>query len=238
MRRRYQNDIKLYEYVINSNCIGGVIFVDGENVGTVSPSPFIYITPKPIISSISISGGVPPDNRELIDYWTENKTEIEGLKDLNLTVKQNGSNSRMLDVLWTYGPFYRASTPITCKKYKIYHNHAPESVHNASPGVYNLDYTYETTEEITETPGTAVREQLVPYDTTWHLNVVGGNVECMIQPSIEYKISVVAMVGVSSVIQDNSYVVFESDICLRLTVPTTNERLPDTNMIKQLRYDF
>lgn len=92
--------------------------------------------------------------------------------------------------------------------------------------------------QTTETPGTAVREQLVPYDTTWHLNVVGGNVECMIQPSIEYKISVVAMVGVSSVIQDNSYVVFESDICLRLTVPTTNERLPDTNMIKQLRYDF
>lgn len=63
MRRRYENDIKLYEYVINSNCIGGTIFVDGKNVGVVSSSSFslIYVTPKPTISSISISGGVPSE---------------------------------------------------------------------------------------------------------------------------------------------------------------------------------
>ena len=46
MRRRFENDIKLYEYVINSNCIGGTIFVDGKNVGVVSSSPLIYVTPN------------------------------------------------------------------------------------------------------------------------------------------------------------------------------------------------
>lgn len=86
MRRRYENNIKLYEYVINSNCIGGTIFVDGKNVGVVSSSSLIYVTPKPTISSISISGGVPSDNRELIDTYTENSTDIQGLDKIVIIV--------------------------------------------------------------------------------------------------------------------------------------------------------
>lgn len=62
MRRRYENDIKLYEYVINSNCIGGTIFVDGKNVGVVSSSSLIYVTPKPTISSISIQSNIQDDS--------------------------------------------------------------------------------------------------------------------------------------------------------------------------------
>lgn len=58
MRRRFENDIKLYEYVINSNCIGGTIFVDGKNVGVVSSSSLIYVTPKP--SLLLVSQGACP----------------------------------------------------------------------------------------------------------------------------------------------------------------------------------
>ena len=35
MRRRYQNNAKLYEYKIVSNCIGGCGYVNNELIGTV-----------------------------------------------------------------------------------------------------------------------------------------------------------------------------------------------------------
>lgn len=172
MRRRYENDIKLYEYVINSNCIGGTIFVDGENVGTVSSSPFIYITPKTIISSISISGGVPPsENRELIDTYTENSTDIQGLDKIAIIVSpQNGDNYHLLHVSLSAINFVLVSTPITYKKYKVYHNHAPESIYNVVPGLYNLNYTYEIKEETDQgTLGSPTYRGLYKDDSTWNL---------------------------------------------------------------------
>lgn len=117
MRRRYENNIKLYEYVINSNCIGGTIFVDGKNVGVVSSSPLIYVTPKPTISSISISGGVLSDNRELIDTYTENSTDIQGLDKIAIIVSpQNGNDYNILHVSLPVINFVLVSTPITYKK--------------------------------------------------------------------------------------------------------------------------
>ena len=117
MRRRYENNIKLYEYVINSNCIGGTIFVDGKNVGVVSSSPLIYVTPKPIISSISISGGLPSDNRELIDTHTKNSTDIQGLDKIAIIVfPQNGNDYNILHVSLPVINFVLVSTPITYKK--------------------------------------------------------------------------------------------------------------------------
>lgn len=238
MRRRYENDIKLYEYVINSNCIGGTILVDGKNVGTVSSSPLIYITPKTIISSISISGGVPPDNRELIDSYIENKTEIKGVEALGLKVERNNVNPRVLDIRWVYGPFYRVSTPITYKKYKIYHNHAPYAIYNVSPGVYNLDYIYETAQETIETPGSAVQNQIVPYNSIWYLNFVGGNVDHMGQSGIDYSITQLVNVGISSPIQDDSYIVIEGDLRLRLRMVEIGEDLDEIPVKQQVRYEF
>lgn len=47
MRRRFENNAKLYEYKIVSNCIGGGIYVDYELIGTVPDSgEFIYQSPK------------------------------------------------------------------------------------------------------------------------------------------------------------------------------------------------
>ncbi len=163
MRRRYQNDIKLYEYVINSNCIGGTIFVDGKNVGVVSSSPLIYVTPKPIISSISISGGLPSNNRELIDTYTKNSTDIQGLDKIAIIVfPQNGNDYNILHVSLPVINFVLVSTPITYKKYKVYHNHAPESIYNVVPGLYNLNYTYEIKEETDEgTPGSPTYKALL-----------------------------------------------------------------------------
>lgn len=162
MRRRYENDIKLYEYVINSNCIGGTIFVDEKNVGVVSSSPLIYVTPKPIISSISISGGLPSNNRELIDIYTENSTDIQGLDKIAIIVSpQNGNDYNILHVSLPVINFVLVSTPITYKKYKVYHNHAPESIYNVVPGLYNLNYTYEIKEETDEgTPGSPTYKAL------------------------------------------------------------------------------
>lgn len=35
MRRRFENNAKLYEYKIVSNCIGGSVYVNNELIGTV-----------------------------------------------------------------------------------------------------------------------------------------------------------------------------------------------------------
>lgn len=71
------------------------------------------------------------------------------------------------------------------------------------------------------------------------MNVVGGNVDYMgNQTGREYSITTVAMIGISSPIQDDSYIVFEAEIRLRLKVVTTAENLPDTNIISRFQYDF
>lgn len=174
----------------------------------------------------------------LNDSYTENKTEIEGIEDLKLTAKQNDTNSRMLDVYLAYGIFYRASTPITYNTYSVFEYRAPSDIHNVQPGQHYFNYIRTIKEETTQTPGTTVKDTLVPYDSRWILNVVRGNVDHMGPTGVEYSFNTVAMIGISSPIQDDSYIVFEAEIRLRLKVATTAENLPDMNIISRFQYDF
>lgn len=243
MRRRYQNDIKLYEYVINSNCIGGTIFVDGKNVGVVSSSPLTYVTPKPIISSISISGGLPYNNRELIDTYTENSTDIQGLDKIAIIVSpQNGNDYNNLHVSLPAINFVLVSTPITYRKYKVYHNHAPESIYNVVPGLYNLNYTYEIKEETDEgTPGIPTYKALYKDDSRWSLRVVDNNVniESKFNNTVLLLLNTVSVIHIKSDIQDDSYIVFKADVNLYLIDPNDRYNPVYNNTItKQLRYEF
>ena len=241
MRRRYENDIKLYEYVINSNCIGGTIFVDGKNVGVVSSSPLIYVTPKPIISSISISGGLPSDNRELIDTYTKNSTDIQGLDKIAIIVSpQNGNDYNILHVSLPVINFVLVSTPITYKKYKVYHNHAPESIYNVVPGLYNLNYTYEIKEETDEgTPGSPTYKALYEDESKWNLGVVDSNVNIEGRLNNTVSLNTVSIIHIQSNIQDDSYIVFKADVNLYLIDPSDRYNPVYNNTItKQLRYEF
>lgn len=241
MRRRYENNIKLYEYVINSNCIGGAIFVDGENVGTVSSSPLIYITPKPTIFSISISGGVPPDNRKLIDTYTENSTDIQGLDKIAIIVSpQNGNDYNILHVSLPVIDFVLVSTPITYRKYKVYHNYAPEAIYNVVPGLYNLNYTYEIKEETDEgAPGIPTYKALHKDNSKWNLGVVDSNVNIEGRLNNTVSLHTVSILHIQSDIQDDSYIVFKADVNLYLIDPSDGYNPVYNNTItKQLRYEF
>lgn len=47
MRRRFENNAKLYEYKIVSNCIGGGVIVEGKKVGTIPQGgQFIFLSKK------------------------------------------------------------------------------------------------------------------------------------------------------------------------------------------------
>lgn len=77
MRRRFENNAKLYEYKIVSNCIGGGIYVDYELIGTVPDSgEFIYQSPKKRLDSVYIQGGVPTEDRQEIDSWVDTTKQV------------------------------------------------------------------------------------------------------------------------------------------------------------------
>lgn len=241
MRRRYENDIKLYEYVINSNCIGGTISVDGKNVGVVSSSPLIYVTPKPIISSISISGGLPYDKRELIDTYTKNSTDIKGLDKIAIIVfPQNGNDYNILHISLPVINFVLVSTPITYKKYKVYHNHAPESIYNVVPGFYNLNYTCEIKGETDEgTPGSPTYKALYKDESKWHLAVVDCNVNIEGRLNNAVPLDTVSTIHIKSNIQDDSYIVFKAEVDLYLLDPSNGyDPVYNNTITKQLRYEF
>lgn len=239
MRRRFENNAKLYEYKIVSNCIGGGVIVEGKKVGAISQSGgFIFLSKKERLDSISIQGGVPSNQWLLNDSYTENKTEIEGIEDLKLNVLPNSSNPRLLEVNWVNGPLYRVSTPITYNIFTVYEYRAPSDISNVQPGEHCLNYIRTLREETMETPGAAVKDQLVLYNSTWQLNIVGGNVEYMGQSGILHEINTVVQVGISSPIQINSYIVFEGKLYLRLTVITTGEKLDEIPITQQVRYEF
>ena len=65
MRRRFENNAKLYEYKIVSNCIGGGVIIEGKKVGNIPQSgQFIFLSKKERLYSISIQGGVPIEDRQ------------------------------------------------------------------------------------------------------------------------------------------------------------------------------
>lgn len=77
MRRRFENNAKLYEYKIVSNCIGGEVIVERVKVGTIPQGgQFIFLSKKERLDSISVQGGVPMEDRQEIDNWVDTTTEL------------------------------------------------------------------------------------------------------------------------------------------------------------------
>lgn len=77
MRRRFENNAKLYEYKIVSNCIGGEVIVEGKKVGTIPQGgQFIFLSKKERLDSISVQGGVPMEDRQEID------SQVDTIKEL------------------------------------------------------------------------------------------------------------------------------------------------------------
>lgn len=77
MRRRFENNAKLYEYKIVSNCIGGEVIVERKKVGTIPQGgQFIFLSKKERLDSISVQGGVPMEDRQEIDSWVDTTEEL------------------------------------------------------------------------------------------------------------------------------------------------------------------
>lgn len=77
MRRRFENNAKLYEYKIVSNCIGGEVIVEGKKVGTIPQGgQFIFLSKKERLDSISVQGGVPMEDRQEIDSQVDTTEEL------------------------------------------------------------------------------------------------------------------------------------------------------------------
>lgn len=77
MRRRFENNSKLYEYKIVSNCIGGGVIVEGKKVGTIPQGgQFIFLSKKERLDSISVQGGVPMEDRQEIDSQVDTTEEL------------------------------------------------------------------------------------------------------------------------------------------------------------------
>lgn len=95
MRRRFENNAKLYEYKIVSNCIGGEVIVEGKKVGTIPQGgQFIFLSKKERLYSISVQGGVPMEDRQEID------SQVDTIKEL---LEQD---SVVLAIALTTSPYY------------------------------------------------------------------------------------------------------------------------------------
>lgn len=87
MRRRFETSLKIYEYQIVSNCIGGGVIIDDEIVGTVPQSGvFTFLSIKQRLGSISIQGGVPSNTKETISEQTESTKELVEKDDIKLII--------------------------------------------------------------------------------------------------------------------------------------------------------
>lgn len=95
MRRRYQNNAKLYEYKIVSNCIGGEVYVNNTLIGTVPDGgELIYQSLKKRLDNVYIQGGVPIEDRQEID------------SQVDTTEKLLEQDSMVLDIALTTSPYY------------------------------------------------------------------------------------------------------------------------------------
>lgn len=95
MRRRFENNAKLYEYKIVSNCIGGGVIVEEKKVGTIlQGGQFIFLSKKERLDSIRVQGGVPMEDRQEID------------SQVDTTEKLLEQDSMVLAIALTTSPYY------------------------------------------------------------------------------------------------------------------------------------
>lgn len=99
MRRRFENNAKLYEYKIVSNCIGGGVIVEGKEVGTIPQGgQFIFLSKKERLDSISVQGGVPMEDRQEIDSQVDTIKELLEQDSVALAIALTTSPSYGIEV--------------------------------------------------------------------------------------------------------------------------------------------
>lgn len=87
MRRRFENNSKLYEYKIVSNCIGGDVYVNNGLIGTVPDGgELIYQSSKKRLDNVYIQGGVPMEDRQEIDSQVDTTKELLEQDSVVLTI--------------------------------------------------------------------------------------------------------------------------------------------------------
>lgn len=181
MRRRFEISLKVYEYQIVSNCIGGGVIIDDEIVGTVPQSGvFTFLSIKQRLGSISIQGGVPSNTKETISEQTESTKELVEKDDIKLIIGRVESPSLgFLIRLYLPDQFTVREQE---KKYVTYREilyTAPGkkyNVNNDNPIVMNY------TSEQHEYPDTIIGDPVdkvyeTGSDTSWSCELVETNIE-------------------------------------------------------------
>lgn len=181
MRRRFETSLKIYEYQIVSNCIGGRVIIDDEIVGAVPRSGvFTFLSIKQRLSSISIRGGVPSNTKETISEQTESTKELVEKDDIKLIIGRVEYPSLGF-LIRLYSPD-RFTVREQEKKYVTYREisyTAPGkkyNVNNDNPIVMNY------TSEQHEYPDTIIGDPVdkiykTSSDTSWDCGLVKTNIE-------------------------------------------------------------
>ena len=198
MRRRFETSLKICEYQIVSNCIGGEVIIDDEIVGTVPPSGvFTFLSIKQRLSSISIQGGVPSNTKETISGQTESTKELVEKDDIKLLIGRVGSpSSGFLICLYLPDQFTVREQE---KKYVTYREisyTAPGkkyNVNNDNPIVMNY------TSEQHEYPDTIIGDPVdkiyeTGSDTSWDCGLVKTNIEPEPSPASFQNLTLTSMV--------------------------------------------
>ena len=222
MRRRFETSLKIYEYQIVSNCIGGGVIIDDEIVGTVPQSGvFTFLSIKQRLSSISIQGGVPSNTKETISEQTESTKELVEKDDIKLIISRQVSPSLGF-LIRLYSPD-RFTVREQEKKYVTYREisyTAPGkkyNVNNDNPIVMNY------TSEQHEYPDTIIGHPVnkiyeTSPDTSWSCELVETNIRPKPSPtSFQYlTLTSIAQPAMARSSQGTLYATYSARIKLEL----------------------
>lgn len=222
MRRRFETSLKIYEYQIVSNCIGGGVIIDDEIVGTVPQSGvFTFLSIKQRLGSISIQGGVPYNTKETISEQTESTKELVEKDDIKLIIGREVSPS-LVFVIGLYSPD-QFTVREQKKKYVTYREilyTAPGkkyNVNNDNPIVMNY------TSEQHEYPDTMIGDPVnrvykTGSDTSWSCELVETNIEPEPFPtSFQYlTLTSIARPAITRLSQGTLYATYSAHIKLEL----------------------
>lgn len=226
MRRRFETSLKIYEYQIVSNCIGGGVIIDDEIVGTVPQSGvFTFLSIKQRLSSISIQGGVPSNTKETISEQTESTKELVEKDDIKLIIDRVESPSLgFLIRLYLPDQFTMREQE---KKYVTYREisyTAPGkkyNVNNDNPIVMNY------TSEQHEYPDTIIGDPVdkiykTGLGTSWGCGLVKTNIEPEPSPASFQNLTLTSMVSpiITRLGQGTFYATYSAYINLELDSET------------------
>lgn len=222
MRRRFEVSLKIYEYQIVSNCIGGGVIIDDEIVGTVPQSGvFTFLSTKQRLGSISIQGGVPSNTKETISEQTESTKELVEKDDIKLIIGREESPSLgFLIGLYLPDQFTVRKQE---KKYVTYREilyTAPGkkyNVNNDNPIVMNY------TSEQHEYPDTMIGDPVnkvyeTGSDTSWSCELVETNIEPEPSPTSFQNLTLTSIVRpiITRLSQGTLYATYSAHIKLEL----------------------